>query len=393
MRSNMAMINNKKKLSQFYTSYELGVKMISLLPSEYNISNVIDLSIGEGALVDSVIAKYPNVEVFGVDIDTENIKKIKTKYHDRVHSFQGDSTTKSVFDKLKKIRKKFDLDIGNPPFSLLKTPPNFWNSFSDFFPEKKNFRAENLFLLNGLSLLEHNGVLAYILPNGFFTNQSSFPLRKFISSRYKIIEIMNVSNGHFSGTDANTHIIIIQNTPPVSNTIKLTHMENRSKAIYISIDNFIYRGDYNFYNKSMPLSNSVIDQFDIQIIRGSIFNDKNKIKDRNEFLHTTNFIHLYNEFGNSVQMLNNSSRIAKEGDIVIPRVGSRCIGKVGVITSGCFNISDCLIIIRCNDKILRKKLINSLVSKIGRNWLKSIARGVGAKHLTINDIKQFPITI
>ena len=70
-------INNKKNFSQFYTSYDLGMKMISLISNKDNITNVVDLSIGEGALIDSVIERYPQAKVFGIDIDIKNIKKLK----------------------------------------------------------------------------------------------------------------------------------------------------------------------------------------------------------------------------------------------------------------------------------------------------------------------------
>lgn len=384
-------INNKKNFSQFYTSYDLGMKMISLISNKDNITNVVDLSIGEGALIDSVIERYPQAKVFGIDIDIKNIKKIKNKYIENSYCFQGDSTTKFAFDKLKSIKDKFDLVVGNPPFSLIQAPENLWNSYPCFFPKTKKIKTENLFLLNGLSLLKDNGILAYILPNGFFTNKSTSNLREFISNTYSIIEIMDVSRGHFSGTEARTHIIIIRNVPPTSHTIKLTRMNDVSKVIYISKEDFIFRGDYNFYHKPQLLTRKVIGQLAIQIIRGNIFNDKNKIRKKDEFLHTTHFLGLYNEFSNSIKTVDDNIRIAKKGDIVIPRVGSRCIGKVGLIISGQFYISDCLIIIRCNDRELTKKVINSLLSDLGQSWFKSIARGVGAKHLTIDDIKMFPI--
>ncbi len=56
-------------------------------------------------------------------------------------------------------------------------------------------------------------------------------------------------------------------------------------------------------------------------------------------MHTTNFSKgniFKNELKNEKQLVNYKEKIAKTGDIIIARVGSSCIGKIGYVEKGFF---------------------------------------------------------
>ena len=84
-------------------------------------------------------------------------------------------------------------------------------------------------------------------------------------------------------------------------------------------------------------------------------------------------------------------KIAKKNDIIIPRVGSNILGRVGIVKSGYFIATDCIFIIRVRNKIDRENIKYTLESEFGKEWIHSISKGVGARHITLQDIVKLPI--
>jgi type I restriction enzyme M protein len=87
-----------------------------------------------------------------------------------------------------------------------------------------------------------------------------------------------------------------------------------------------------------------------------------------------------------------ANKFAIPGDIVLARVGSSVVGKVGIVKEGFFVPTDCLIIIRVHEN-LRDRVFSLLKSINGQEWIHAHTKGVAAQHITIEDIKNFPINI
>ncbi|HHQ4895951.1 MULTISPECIES: N-6 DNA methylase [Aeromonas] len=386
-QSNNRGMTIRKELSQYYTTPDLGKELMSLIPAEHVVNSIIDLGAGEGALLISACDRYSRASIYGIDIDPENIDIIKSS-HPEYNIFQGDSTQDKTIKKVRSLCYGFDLVIGNPPFKDMLITDDIRVNIEGlgFSKNQVQVRSELIFLMNGLKLLNDNGILAYILPDGFFTNINFITVREFICKNFQILNVREVPAGTFSGTEAKTHILVIKKSTPQFGVV-VTKVGMADRSINITEDCFIKRGDYSFYSQPKSISFDSLRTINAILIRGR----ESKSDGINNMLHTTSFKSQYNEF-----RLNNNdeihdSRVAKPGDIVIPRVGTRCLGKLGVIRSGYFRITDCLIIIRIDDNILREKVINSLKSDFGINWIKSTAKGVGAKHITLSDLKSFPI--
>ncbi|MNG70814.1 N5-glutamine S-adenosyl-L-methionine-dependent methyltransferase [compost metagenome] len=381
-------IITRKELSQYYTTFDLGKELVSLIPAENILENIIDLGAGEGALLSSAEAKYKKAKIFGIDIDHVNITKTKLN-HPKYKLFQGDSTKESTINSVSLLCDKFDLVIGNPPFKLISLTDDIRSTINENFITKNQnkIRSEVVFLSQGIRLLKDGGILAYILPDGFFTNEKLSIVRGFICENFEILNIREIPAGTFLGTEAKTHILILKRSPP-QKSIKLSSMSFRGKNIYITNSNFLKRSDFSFYNLPKSISGSTLKNLGTKLVRGRVENQS--VKNRHT-IHTTNFKNQYNEFYSFNESTISDERIARTGDIVIPRVGSRSIGKVGVVVSGNFEITDCIIIIRVSNEESRSKIINNLNSDFGINWIKSTAKGVGAKHITLKDLEMFPI--
>jgi restriction endonuclease S subunit len=136
-----------------------------------------------------------------------------------------------------------------------------------------------------------------------------------------------------------------------------------------------------------------ISDLNVEVLRGK---PKYKLTDIDEkhILHTTNFSksnNFTNQLRSSKKLSKYQDRLAIPGDIILARVGTHCLGKIGIIEKGYFVATDCIIIIRIEDKELRQNIFNSLKSPFGQQWIKANSKGVAAKHITLEDIKTFPV--
>lgn len=277
-------IVSRKELSQYYTTFDLGEELVSLIPKENDIRNIIDLGVGEGSLLLSAELKYKNAKIFGVDIDHDNIKKTSLK-HSKYTLFQGDSTKEGTIKLVSSLCRGFDLVIGNPPFKLVRMTDEIRYNINENFITKnqRKIRSEIIFLSQGIKILKEGGILAYILPDGFFTNENLSIVRKFICNNLEILNIREIPAGTFLGTEAKTHILILRKSRP-RESIKLSSMSFRGKNIYISHSNFEKRSDFSFYNLPQAISVTTLKTLDANLVRGRVQNKTQK----NEYtLHTT----------------------------------------------------------------------------------------------------------
>jgi len=81
--------------------------------------------------------------------------------------------------------------------------------------------------------------------------------------------------------------------------------------------------------------------------------------------------------------------MCKTGDILLARVGSRCVGRVIYVNKGSLPISDCVIVIRAKNKKIRTKIWRKLCSSHFQEFLNSSILGVGPKYITHNIVKEF----
>ena len=381
---------------QFFTPQKYSQVMIDALNIK-TPKKIIDLAIGGGSLLVEAIKKWKDATYYGNDIDKTCCKNICENHDNIKKCFNEDIFERNSISKIRKKTGKVDLCVGNPPFDLIKQDKNIREILknnnldklykSDFIP------AEVIFILQCFEILSKDGTLALILPDGFFVNSYLEKFRDFLITNYKIEKIVELPSNIFKKTDAKTHILILNKSKP-SNDISITLIKDLN-SIQITKEQAINRMDYNFYsiaNKYNKYKN--ISNLDIEFVRGK---SKYLIKNikYNHILHTTSFSNgniVSNNLRTTKQLLKYKDKIAQAGDIIIARVGSSCLGKVGMVEKGYFVATDCVFIIRVKDIKMRNDIFKLLQSKDGQEWIKANSKGVAAKHITLKDIKKFPIS-
>lgn len=111
----------------------------------------------------------------------------------------------------------FDIVIGNPPYVLVGSDI-FLKEEIEYFKKYNvsQYKVDlyHLFIERGVNLLNVDGVLGFILPSTWMTQQFTDQLRKFVLSKSKINQVFNLTFKVFDQADVYTEIIILTNQVP-----------------------------------------------------------------------------------------------------------------------------------------------------------------------------------
>jgi len=392
---NMTMLQSFK---QYYTPQKYSQYLIQEL-NYLHPERVIDLAIGTGSLIKEAYSIWQDAKYFGNDIDNNCCHSVLNELSN-IQCFNENALQYDTINKLLPSTQPIDLCLGNPPFDLIlqnhdtKKILKIFNLHEIY--KSKKIPAELIFTLQCIRIVSKNGTIALILPDGCFVNNYFKPFRDFLITNYDIKKIVELPDNIFTQTEAKTHILIFEKQAPSNKYITLSSVENHNNDIQITKQEALNRMDYSYYtNLKNFQSQTCIADFNIEIIRGK---PKYKLIDIDQayILHTTDLSKkqtFSNRLKSDKKLIKYQERVAKAGDIIFARVGSYCLGNIGIIKEGYFVATDCIFIIRVKNQILREKLLNSLQSPFGKSWIKSNARGVAAKHITLEDMKKFPLPI
>jgi type I restriction-modification system DNA methylase subunit len=242
-------------------------------------------------------------------------------------------------------------------------------------------------------MLKDGGQLGIIIPDGLITSHRYRLFRENLIQNYKIKGIIELPSKVFSKTEAKTYILIIKKDKKTSRTVPVylsNHIGEIIDKIMVRKEDLIQRMDftYNSWNKVIKSTGPSLQDLGVSIIRGRQ-SKKELFNSGKRYLHTSD-LKVAIEFLNvGENIFDNNLPHAKEGDIVISRVG-KILGKVLYIEKGQVLISDCVYVIRTQKKF-RRRIIQTLVSDYGQKWIQAHAHGVCAKVISKTDLYNFKL--
>ena len=115
----------------------------------------------------------------------------------------------------------FDIVIGNPPYVLIQTLKNevLENTYKRKY-SVASYKIDlfHLFIEHGYNILKNDGVLTYINPTTYLTNNYTQPLRDLILKKTTVLGIINISDDVFDAS-VNTGIEILLKKAPESSSL------------------------------------------------------------------------------------------------------------------------------------------------------------------------------
>jgi type I restriction-modification system DNA methylase subunit len=217
--------NEKKKNGIYFTPVTIIKKNIDALnPYFSKIKTLLEPSCGSCEFLNYIDANASNIEMTGIEnneIIYTQIKKIKFKNPTQIINTDFLEWTPT---------QKYDLIIGNPPYFVMKkddVPAEYY----DYFDGRPNIFT--LFIVKSLHMLNPEGILSFILPKSFTNCLYYDKLRKYITDKYSILQLLDCSDDSFIETKQETILFIVQNN--------LKNVKENAKYM-------IHIGDYTILN-------------------------------------------------------------------------------------------------------------------------------------------------
>lgn len=390
-------MNKKKRLGQFYTPPKLAKAVVRSLKAP--ISSALELGVGNGQLGLAITSKFPDISYHGVDVDPDVIAECKGNLPSQrieqldVLSNYGINTLRSL--------PQVDAIIGNPPFIQFRSDPHHLELLEEIFPRLKlgnrALRAELVFLATSIATLKRGGEASFILPVTFFTSDVYLELRNHIVNNFSDISLLELPEKVFAGAEVSTCILSFKNKKTRERKVTLGQVDEKGTLINrlsVKKSNAVVRMDYNFHKLTQDFQISELDldsslrTIGASIKRGSASRAQ-LCADEIPYFHTTCFPKAQNEIYLEEEKVG-SFRYAKSGDILTARVGSRCLERQVLVTSGRRTITDCIYRIQVPNELV-DRVMGTLTSSFGSAWRRINAKGSCAKYITNRALMDMPL--
>ena len=355
----------------YYTPVELAEEIVKLLPKrKYN--SVIDICCGTWNLLFAAYKRFPHADYFGVDVD-ESIKD---------YIFEGATFTlddgRKFSAKEKSAGRTYDLILSNPPFGNLDKESIFWDKSSNDteFSALKCQRYEAEMMLANIYLAHSDSILVFILPITFVKGDSFREARKQIAKSFTILEIIELPINTFKCNKLKTVAVIMKKA--IRSSVKTNY-----RIATLNEDTWHFGQVGKISRKEINYGNWVGGtraNTNINIRRGKIHSGEMGEGDI-IVLHCSSAFE-GGKWKPSIRRTKKTSDIRAEyGDILINRIGKGagywCINELHNV-----EVSDCLFIIKNNQKELVKKLYDNSIN----GKLNISTRGVSTTYITKADI-------
>lgn len=374
--------DKEKILGQFFTKESIIEKLLDILFGYKHYKNNIEIlepSFGTGNFI-KVLNKRGFYDIDGCEIDETLADKAE-----------------DFFDY--PIDKKFDLIIGNPPFTKYNIKESYYYAKKhsgslhppfEYLPSKilskEKEKIENIFILKSLKhLKDKNSTIAFVLPISFFIKNKNKIIKKEILSNFSTIIIYQNKEVWF---DYNIPccFAIFTNTIDFANKAVLCYENKEKHREVISIDNIFEEIIPEvFYNKKHGLTNNhngnlLKNYLSVEKIRYSKSYENNNISGKN--ILEKNKIPLHEN--------------VTDYKLAIVRVGNASVGKCGLINIKKDILNDMFFVFDFAKKYTEnKKVKEKICGLINTNpdYFRNVTCRVGSKSIKKEDIYNFKVAI
>ena len=237
----------------FFTPVSIIIKIIHILKqNKISIQNVLEPSCGSCEIINTLNKYFNNIQIHGIEKNDTIYKNICNI------DFSNQNNNKITLEQNNFLKvnadKKYDLIIGNPPFFVMKKN-EVDKKYYDMFEGRPNIFI--LFIIHSLSLLNNNGVIAFVLPSSFLNCLYYNNLRKEIFNKFKILDIISCKDDKFLETQQETIVIIFQKVSYTEETIKNNELFTFKTGDYFSFNTKVNVDEIKIITKNTKTLNDI----------------------------------------------------------------------------------------------------------------------------------------
>ena len=246
------------KNAAYYTRQDICFTVVKDLPdaSKFEKIKILEPSVGAGNFLPLLIQKYKTireVQIDVLDIDSKIIevlqillKKLEIPDNVSVNLIQFDFLLYGD-DELDKVRKHYDIVVGNPPFGNITENKALLTKYKE---NKYNTATNNIssfFLEKAISL---GDVVALIIPKSFLSAPEFNKTRELVS-KFSLNKITDYGEKAFKGVKIETISLIVDSSRSGKRTLVESYIQNKieiKEQSYICSKSFpywlVYRNDF-----------------------------------------------------------------------------------------------------------------------------------------------------
>lgn len=378
---------------QYYTPESASRLLIGLLDIEH-VGSVADIGVGQGQLLLEAGARWGRAHLLGADIDPSNIHHTQGRLP-QARCQHADALHPDLLTHLGIPGDSVDVAVSNPPYRDVSWSADINSILAnvglDGCVPNKRLRSEIVFIAQNLRLLRPGGELAVIVPDTLATGHVYEALRRTLWQRHGLYRCVRLPDRFFAGTEARTHIFYLRKGGAAPTHIELMQTDFSNAAperLVIAGETAVYRLDIH-YQRLRQHDGLTLADIGARLHRGALSHKQCRVLAQPHF-HTTDFHHHPSGHVRGLRLADVAgSWTADRGDILLPRVGARCLEHVARVTRGRIVISDCVYALRVPDA-WRERVFASLASPQGRAWRRDMAHGVCARVLSKRDLLEVP---
>lgn len=401
----------RSEFGRYYTKPAIGQALVDLMDLN-RPEGLIDLGVGGGSLTLAAARRWSNLNLLTIDVDVTSdrrlTKLLATEGIGSHRHLRTDALEPTLAGFVRDAYGRFDAAVCNPPFTTPVWRKGFdeileESGFSGCMPVLADSDSALLFLSQALRLLGRQSTLGIILPDSLVSGAKYRKFRQELLYRYCVDAVVRLPNSSFMHTEAVAHIVIIRKGYGGSTVVPLRKLANgrlSSEITVVNVEQATTRMDFDFHAVSVAerilakgLTVHRLGEIALGIHRGSVQATASRQAGIRVF-HTTEMSE--SSLGKWIALdtlgpeSNDRRAWAEPGDILVARVGRNLERKVLGILSGYSLLTDCVYRVRMPAGLAAITL-RQLSSDYGRAWLASRSSGVGARHLSLADLLNFPV--
>lgn len=378
--------------------YMTPPKLAAFVAAQMRKSDVvIDLAVGDGALLRAVGKKQTGTSLVGFDVDKAMVARSAMTDGISVRHSNG------LTARIPKVCDAQRLSaIGNPPFVGESVDPRGWieKVFPDVSIKKVGDRAEVQFLARALAITrDSGGRVVFVMPIGFADGDRYAQVRASLMRQFKLVKCVEVVGSPFEETEARTVVLVIDPRAAAEYQTEISEFDYMTGTVTPVFKGALMPGvrwDARYHRACQTgraISSIQLKDLEVSISRGVMSRKDAELRNM-PALHTS-------DLGRAVEgqlriraAMSSAGMekqvVARAGDILLSRTGSRVCWDPVVLAAGAAPITDHVFRIRAPASV-RKVVENSFRHPAFVEWLRGMSKGVCATVLTKRELLEMPV--
>lgn len=383
-------------LGQHMTPRQIAELLCQELPE--GIGAAVDMAVGHGDLLLPLQKRWPKIRLHGIDCDPARLAQAALTLG-ASRTTLGDGLAAKLPEQLDVGRGRFAA-VSNPPFLAMVGTAHTNSLIARAFPGVDSRhglrRMEMAFFARALlEAKKRDGWVAIIMPSAFASGLQYAPYRKSLMETYRVAKAIEIRDGRFRDTEAATVLLIIDTSSRPTGDIligEFNQTEGKLHPVHCGSVSSSKRLDATYWKAAhLHLSSApTLRQVGADIARGTRSRAEAARKHQ-RLIHTTDLSRLTcQRVVLSRIRCGSSDVLAKPGDILLPRTGTRVRWEPVEVARGTAPISDHVLRIRAPRKF-RQAVWQSFCHPDFPIWLRSVSKGVCATVLTKHELLDMPL--